>query len=90
VIRRLFYIAFGATIGVLVVRRVNAFVASWTPQGLATRVGGVGGSIAAWWAIVQDSAAEREAELRATLGLDAIESGDSRRRDGERTRGEVA
>ena len=69
--RRLFYVAFGATVGVIVVRRVSAAANRWTPEGLAAQAGGLGDQIAGWWAEVQHYAAEREAELREALGLDA-------------------
>jgi hypothetical protein len=69
-VRRIFYIAFGATIGVLAVRRITAAAAKWTPEGLAGQASGVGGRISEWWAVVQESAAERELELREALGID--------------------
>jgi hypothetical protein len=70
-VRRLFYVAFGATAGVIVVRRVTQAAAKWTPEGIASQAGGMGGRLAEWWAIVQDAAAVRELELREALGLDA-------------------
>jgi hypothetical protein len=69
-VKRLFYIAFGATVGVLAVRKVSAAAAQWTPQGIAAQAGGAGGRLAQWWSIVQDGAAAREAELRDALGID--------------------
>jgi hypothetical protein len=69
-VKRLFYIAFGATVGILAVRKVSAAAAQWTPQGLAAQAGGAGGRLAEWWSIVQDSAAARESELRDALGID--------------------
>ena len=68
--RRLFYVAFGATVGVIVVRRVSDAAAKWTPEGIAAQAGGVGGRLSDWWAIVQESAAARERELREALGID--------------------
>jgi hypothetical protein len=68
--RRLFYVAFGAAAGVLVVRRVSAAANKWTPEGLATQAGGAGERIAAWWGEVQAFAAQREEELREALGLE--------------------
>ena len=67
--RRLFYIALGAGVGVIAVRRITAAANKWTPAGIATQAGGVGQSISAWWAEVKDLAAERETELREALGL---------------------
>ena len=66
----MFYIAFGAAAGVLVVRRVSQAAAKWTPEGLATQAGGAGGRLAEWWATVQEYAAAREHELREALGID--------------------
>jgi hypothetical protein len=66
----MFYIAFGAAAGVLVVRRVTQAAAKWTPEGIASQAGGAGGRIAEWWATVQDYAAARELELRQALGID--------------------
>jgi hypothetical protein len=68
--RRLFYVAFGATAGVLVVRRVSKAANKWTPEGIAAQAGGAGERIAEWWAEVKVLAAQREAELREALGLD--------------------
>ena len=72
--KRLFYVALGATAGVLIVRRVTAAANKWTPEGIATQAGGVGDRVAAWWAEVQHFAAEREVELRDALGLDDEEA----------------
>jgi hypothetical protein len=69
-VKRLFYIAFGASVGVLVVRRVSDAAARWTPEGLASQASGLGGRLSEWWSVVQDSAAARERELREALGID--------------------
>jgi hypothetical protein len=66
----MFYIAFGAAAGVLVVRRVSQAAAKWTPEGIATQAGGMGGRLAEWWATVQEYSAAREQELREALGID--------------------
>jgi hypothetical protein len=78
-VRRLFYVALGATAGVLIVRKVTAAANKWTPEGIAAQAGGAGERFSAWWAEVQAFAAEREIELREALGLDAAgpEGGDS-------------
>jgi hypothetical protein len=75
-VRRLFYVALGATAGVLLVRRLSEVANRWTPEGIANQAGGVGDKVSLWWAEVQHHAAEREAELREALGLDSVESGD--------------
>jgi hypothetical protein len=68
--RRLFYIAFGATVGIIAVRRVTNAAAKWTPEGIAAQAGGAGGRVSDWWSIVRESAAARERELREALGID--------------------
>jgi hypothetical protein len=67
----LFYVALGASAGVLAVRRASAALNRWTPEGVAGQLGGAGERIALWWAEVQALAAAREDELRHALGLDA-------------------
>jgi hypothetical protein len=66
----LFYVALGASAGVLLVRRITAAANKWTPEGIAAQAGGLGDRAGLWWAEVQGHAAEREAELRAGLGID--------------------
>ena len=44
-VRRLFYVAFGAAAGVLVVRRVSQAAQKWTPEGLAGQASGFGDRI---------------------------------------------
>ena len=73
--RRLFYVALGATAGVLIVRKLSAAANRWTPEGIAAQAGGAGEKFAAWWAEVQHFAAEREVELRDALGLGDVEEG---------------
>ena len=73
--RRLFYVALGATAGVLIVRKLSAAANRWTPEGIAAQAGGAGERFAAWWAEVQHFAAEREVELRDALGLGDVEEG---------------
>jgi hypothetical protein len=75
-VRRLFYVALGATAGVLLVRRLSEVANRWTPEGIANQAGGVGDKVSLWWAEVQHHAAERDAVLREALGLDSAESGD--------------
>jgi hypothetical protein len=72
-VRRLFYVALGATAGVLLVRRLTDVANRWTPEGIAVQAGGAGERMSAWWADVQHFAAEREIELRAALGLDDVD-----------------
>ena len=40
--RRLFWVALGATVGILVVRRVSRAAQSYTPEGVARSLSGIG------------------------------------------------
>lgn len=79
--KRLVYIAFGATVGVIVVRRVSDAAARWTPEGIKVQAGGVGERVSQWWAEVQSAAAAREAELREALGIEDTHGGDPENRE---------
>ena len=72
--RRLFYLALGATVGVLVVRKVTASAQRFTPaglqKGLGGALGGLSDAIRDFGADVREGMAEREGELRSGLGLD--------------------
>ncbi len=72
--RRLVYIAFGAAVGVLVVRKATQAAQRFTPVGLQTSVagafGGLTGALRDLSADLRAAMAERENELRSTLGLD--------------------
>jgi hypothetical protein len=76
VTRRLFYIALGATAGVLLVRKASQVAERFTPagmsQGIAGALGGLGDAIRAFGEDVRLGMAEREAELREGLGLDEV------------------
>ena len=76
--KRMFYVALGATAGVLIVRKVTAAANKWTPEGIAAQAGGAGERLSAWWAEVQHYAAAREIELRESLGLDDVDEGGQR------------
>jgi hypothetical protein len=74
VTRRLFYIALGATVGVLVVRKATAAASKLTPSGMAGGVtgalGGFGEALRDFGAEIRAGMAEREDDLRTQLGLD--------------------
>jgi hypothetical protein len=74
VTRRLVYIAFGAAVGVLVVHRATQAAKKLTPAGvqssLAGSLSGLTDAIRDFTAEMKIAMAEREDELRATLGLD--------------------
>lgn len=75
--RRLFWIALGATAGVLVVRKASQLAHRFTPSGMAGGVSEAGGraqgAIADFGASVSMHAADRESELRTALGLDGVD-----------------
>jgi hypothetical protein len=69
--RRLFWIAFGATIGVLLVRKVAKTVEQYTPAGMGRSLASVGAGLREVADVIREGMAEREQELRAALGVDA-------------------
>lgn len=72
--RRLIYISFGAVAGVLAVRRATQAAQRYTPAGVHERVSGSfgswGDSVREFLAVLTVAMAEREQELRTSLGLD--------------------
>ncbi len=72
--RRLFYLSLGATVGVLLVRKLTSTAQKFTPAGMQTGIagalGGLSDSIREFGSTVREGMAEREAELRHGLGLD--------------------
>jgi hypothetical protein len=69
--RRLFYIAVGAGIGVAAVRKLSKAASKLTPSGMAdsltATVGGLGASLRGFVVDVRIGMAEREAELHEAL-----------------------
>lgn len=65
--RRIFYIALGATVGVLIVRRLTAAAESMQPDAVARRLVA---SVTGFVDDVRAGMAEREEELRSALGVD--------------------
>jgi hypothetical protein len=68
--RRVFWIALGATAGILVVRKLQKTAHAYTPAGLAESVQGLGDSVRYFAEEVRAGMAEREIELRDALGID--------------------
>jgi hypothetical protein len=73
--RRLFWLALGASLGVLIVRRLSRMAERMTPQGIA---GSLGAGLSDLAAAIRDfsddvrgAMSSQEAELRAAAGLDA-------------------
>jgi Family of unknown function (DUF6167) len=71
VVRRLFWVALGATVGVLVVRKVTRTAEAVSPAGLARALEGAGDGLRDFAASVRAGMADREEELRVALGVDA-------------------
>ena len=70
-VRRLFWLALGATVGVLVVRRLSRAADSLSPTGLGRSISGLSASVRELAATVREGMDEREQELRIALGVDA-------------------
>jgi hypothetical protein len=77
VVKRVFWVALGATVGVIAVNRAAKAAKKLAPGSLADSAAGVPGRIAAAWQDfaedVRSAAAEREFELHHTLAADASE-----------------
>ena len=69
--RRLFWVAVGAAAGVYAVHKVKQTLNAYSPSGLAERATGAGGAARAFADKVLAGMADREAELREALGMDA-------------------
>lgn len=72
--KRVFWVALGATVGVLVVNRASKTMRKFTPSGIAQGAGGLPGAITGrlqgFADDVRNAAAEREFELYRVLGVD--------------------
>lgn len=73
--RRLFWLALGATLGVLLFRKLSRAAERMTPQGIAGSVGAglseLGYSLREFAADVREAMSSQEAALRAAAGLDS-------------------
>lgn len=72
--RRLFWLAMGVTIGVLIVRKLSKAAEKLTPSGMAQGITGalreLADAIGDFAADVREAMSERETELRRATGLD--------------------
>jgi hypothetical protein len=72
--KRLFWVALGATVGVIVVTKASRTLRKFTPSGLADTAtglpGAIGGALQDFADDVRLAAAERELELYRVLGVD--------------------
>jgi hypothetical protein len=69
-VRRIFWVALGATVGVLVVRKVTKTAQAYTPEGVAHGLAGIGDGLREMAQVVREAMDERDAELRLALGVD--------------------
>lgn len=76
-VKRMFWVALGASAGILMVNRVGRAAKKLAPGNLADSAAGVPSRIGAAWQDfaedVRSAAAEREFELYHTLGVDVAE-----------------
>ena len=69
-VRRVFWIALGATAGVLVVRKLTRTAEAYTPEGVARGLSGLGEGLREMAQVVREAMDQRDAELRLALGVD--------------------
>ncbi|MEP7194667.1 MAG: hypothetical protein ABI903_17610 [Actinomycetota bacterium] len=88
--RRLFWIALGATAGVLVVRKLSKAAQAYSPSGLAQGLSGglsdLGEGLREMAGAVREGMADREIELRYALGIDTETLPDGREMTPEQAR----
>jgi hypothetical protein len=70
-VRRLFWIVLGATLGVLLFRKLSKAVEAYSPAGVSRSLASVGDGLRELAEVVREGMAEREEELRVALGVDA-------------------
>jgi hypothetical protein len=68
--KRVFWVAVGATVGIVVVRKLSQKAEQFTPQGVARQLAGLGDAVRAFGAEVRAGMEAREQELRDALALD--------------------
>jgi hypothetical protein len=67
----LFWVALGAVVGVLAVRKVSKTIEAYSPAGVGRSLSSVGDGLRELADVIREGMAEREEELRAALGVDA-------------------
>lgn len=77
--KRLFYLAAGAAIGVVAMRRAARAARAWTPEGLAGRAVQFGEAVREFRDDVRTGMVERENDLREALSLDEEHRDDVRK-----------
>ena len=80
--RRLFWVALGATVGVFLVRKVSKVAQAYSPSGVAqdlfTGLSDLGEGLREMSEAVREGMAQRETELRYALGIDTGTMSDGR------------
>lgn len=71
--KRLFWVALGATVGILVVRKLTKTVDQYSPEGIGRSLGNLAEAVRDAAEVVRESMDEREHELRVALGVDTGE-----------------
>ncbi|MBI4941615.1 MULTISPECIES: hypothetical protein [unclassified Kineosporia] len=69
--KRLFWIALGATAGVLVVRKLTKTVDQYSPEGVGRSLSNLADAVRDAADVVREAMDEREQELRVALGVDS-------------------
>ena len=76
-VKQVFWVALGATVGVLVVTKASKTLRKFAPSSLAGQATGAPGRLSAAWSDltedIRGAAAEREFELYRALGVDVPE-----------------
>ena len=88
---RLFWVALGVTVGVLVVRKVSKTAQAYSPsgvaEGLSSGLSDLGDGLREMAEAVREGMAQRETELRYALGIDTGTMPDGREMSAEQARG---
>lgn len=88
--RRLFWVALGATVGVLLVRKVSKTAQAYSPTGVAlglsSGLSDLGEGLRQMAESIREGMTERESELRYALGIDTGTMPDGREMSAERAR----
>jgi len=88
--RRLFWIALGATVGVLLVRKITKTAEAYSPSGVAKGLSGslsdLGDGLREMAEAVREGMEQRETELRYALGIDAGTMPDGREMSADQAR----
>ena len=88
--RRLFWLALGATVGVLVVRKVSKTAQAYSPSGMAegfsSGLSDFGEGLREMAEAVREGMAQRETELRYALGIDTGTMPDGREMSADQAR----